>query len=248
MDDLGSPLNSDSSSGYRRPSTKLNCAVSSCLLVNPPFQPSLAFCAGVNPSFMLPSPGNKKLFCRGLESAATISIMVVGVILLVLGVLAIISGASCSCHKAVPAFKKAANSTQEFRCTQCAWLWLDCKIDGRLQSCSRGCVLNPLDSNHGTLVDFCSPMRHQLRTHSSNTHTLLLNFSSPNRRYLLTPNGKLSLYAQIRHHFPHPKYWRGHWRNWTHYDPCFTNRRVPDGKALLALIGSTICKYTVLLN
>jgi hypothetical protein len=81
--------------------------------------------------------------------------MIVGVILMVLGVLAIISGASCACSKALPAYKAqlgSTNSTEALTCSECRWLWLDCKVDGVKHECSRGCVIRDPESTESAYI------------------------------------------------------------------------------------------------
>lgn len=93
-----------------------------------------------------------KIFCRGIGTCPTITVMTVGIILAILGVLAIISGPSCSCSKAVTNFKKIENVTMDYKCKECSWIWLKCKPfsgEGSFK-CDRGCIIWPANEEPST--------------------------------------------------------------------------------------------------
>ena len=76
--------------------------------------------------------------------------MIVGILLAILGLLAIITGPACTCSKAVDNFKRVENTNQEYKCSQCSWLWLKCSAFGQDIQCSRGCVIIAVNANGGT--------------------------------------------------------------------------------------------------
>jgi hypothetical protein len=73
--------------------------------------------------------------------------MIVGILLAILGLLAIITGPACTCSKAVDNFKRVENTNQEYKCSQCSWLWLKCSAFGQDIQCSRGCVIIAVNAN-----------------------------------------------------------------------------------------------------
>lgn len=173
-----------------------------------------------------------------MGSCPPIAVMVVGIILLIFGVLAAITGPSCSCKRAIPKFQEVQNTTQEFKCAQCSWLWLECKVNGRVQSCSRGCVLNAIENNNRAPSPDLSAMHFEpsLTIYCPSLSAILdFNFHplrNLNGRHLPPSNWSILFSIRLQHNFPHPNHRNRRRRCRNHPFPHRPLRRVQPWKAL----------------